>query len=47
MKLYRITIKLNSSLITPLKGDIYITNILDEEMRWYDARLRWDVFRES
>ena len=21
-------------------GDIYITNILDEEMRWYDARLR-------
>ena len=23
-----------------VKGDIYITNILDEEMRWYDARLR-------
>ena len=22
-----------------VKGDIYITNILDEEMRWYDARL--------
>ena len=23
-----------------VKGDIYITNILDEEMRWYDARIR-------
>ena len=23
-----------------VKGDIYITNIIDEEMKWYDARLR-------